>query len=106
MGYIMAFSWYPPQQSAKWAEVIQAAVTKFPVDPSWGTTILPIAFGSDKDGLTALSIFLPSKGNFEKAWENIRKVMGYLADVEGCRWQIRHWTTMEEALADAASRGS
>jgi len=103
MGYIMVFLWFPPNKWPEVAEITQKNQERFSADESLGTVVVPMAVGSDKDGVVVQHIFLPNKGKFEEAWTQYRRITATYQGIVGFRSQLRHWVTQEEIVADIAA---
>ena len=104
MPYIIIYAWFPPHKGTEVGVAGQKAIEKFPQDDTLGTTVLPTAFTSEKDGIFAITAFEPKEGKMGDSLDWVANIMSYYQNIEGFTYEIKTFSTTEEATAMAAAR--
>jgi hypothetical protein len=73
-------------------------VEKYPPDETIAKVILDSAIDADENGLHGLSIIEPQVGKLEEALKRTETIMVEYLSVPDYRWEIKIWSTPEEAL--------
>jgi len=103
MPYVIIQAWFPPHKGPEVGAAGQKALEKFPQDETLGTTILPTAFTSGKDGIFAITAIEPKEGKMGEVIAWIANIMYFYQGIEGFRYEIKTFSTMEEATARATA---
>jgi len=103
MAYIIVFSWFPPHKGTEVGVVGQKVLEKFPQDNTLGTIALPTAFTSGKDGIFSITALEPKEDKFGDSLARVADMMFYYQKIEGFRYEIKTFSTVEEATARAAA---
>jgi hypothetical protein len=75
-----------------------SALEKHPRPEGLSTPLIETAVSSDLNGLKVLSAHQPAPGKYEETAAYIRKFMTEFFDIEGYAYQVRTWSTIEEAM--------
>ena len=97
MPYIIAHCWYPSTKTMEVVKKYQEILEKYPFDESLGKQLL-LASSSSKDGLENLVITEVKKQKLEDAFEREATVFTQFGDIEGFRYEIKIWSSVDEAL--------
>jgi hypothetical protein len=74
------------------------AVEKYPRPDGVLTTLVDTAVRGEKDGLRVLSAHLISPGKYEEAMSYLMKFITEFFNIEGYSYEIKTWSTIEEAM--------
>jgi hypothetical protein len=99
--------WFPPHKSPEFGVVAQKVQQKIVATrdaATLGTNTLPAAFTSDKEGIFSITAFEPNEGKMGEFLAGIEDMLGYYTSIEGYRYEIKTFSTMEEFTARVASR--
>jgi len=99
MPYIITFVWYPPSKIKQVVERYLEAVKKMPV-PSIIKRLVLAASASTKEGIEVVNVDEVKK---EDMWEGTNynsRFMLEFQDIEGVRYHIRSFGTLQESLKD------
>jgi len=97
MPYLITFVWYPPSQANKVAQKYLDALKKFPVPPII-KRLVPAASSSTKEGTEIVNVDQVKKEDFWEASNYLSKFMLEFRNIEGVRYQVRHFGEVAEAL--------
>lgn len=97
MTNIVLFVWYPPEKGPEIVGVGQKVTEKFPPDDSLGKVLVPVTFTSGKDGIFAMTVFEPAEGKLAEALARTADMMFMYHGIEGFRYEIKTFVTLEEA---------
>lgn len=99
MSYVMTHCWYPnhigDEVAKKYLEVMQ----KYPPDESIAKPIIPAAVTATKEGLEVLSVDEAKRQKIGDALERNVAFMTEFRNIPGFSYEIKTWSTVEEALA-------
>lgn len=92
--------WVPPHKSPEFSVVVEKVIEKMRKEEvgTLGTSPLPTAFTSDKEGIFSITIFEPKEGKMGELFAHIADMLGYYHSIEGLRYEIKVFSTMEEYI--------
>jgi hypothetical protein len=105
MPVIVVLSWYPPDKGPEIGPAMQRVQEKITPDESLGTMLLPTVFTSGKDGIFTITAFQPAEGKVGEALAQIADICYFYQGIEGFRYEIKTYVTLEEAGARATRLG-
>lgn len=98
MVYIEITAWYPPNKQAENMKATLQVAQKYPDRPELGETVATMV-SSDADGIKTRIIVKVKEGKYEEIIAHIAKLMSSYWGIEGYRYAIKTWITLEEAYA-------
>ncbi len=98
MPYIVIKTCFPNERATEAAKKYLEVVEKYPPDETLEKVILDSAIDADENGLHGLSIIEPQEGKLEEALKRTETIMVEYLSVPDYRWEIKIWSTPEEAL--------
>ena len=98
MPYIITKTWYPPSKTDEVAKRYLEVMKKYPPDESLSKHVVPAAVRSTKDGMETMVISEAVREKLGDALDLIQKRAVEFRDIEGHKYEIRTWFTLEEAL--------
>ena len=98
MPYIIIKSCFPNERATEAAKKYLEIVEKYPPEEAMGKEILESAVDVDENGIHGLSIYEPKEGKLEEALKRTETIMVEYLSVPDYRWEIKIWSTPEEAL--------
>jgi hypothetical protein len=98
MPYIVIKTCFPNERATEAAKKYLEVVEKYPPDETIAKVILDSAIDADENGLHGLSIIEPQGGKLEEALKRTETIMVEYLSVPDYRWEIKIWSTPEEAL--------
>jgi len=99
MPYIIGRSWYSPNQADAAVKKYLETMEKYPFDESLGKQIVQVATTVTKEGLSNLTIMEVEQQKVGDALEWAKRFMLEFRTVEGFTYEVKTWSTAEEALA-------
>ena len=97
MTYMITQCWYPSTKTNEVVKVYQEVLEKHPFDESLGKQLL-LASNSSKDGFETLIVTEVKKQKLEDVLERETTVLTKFRDIEGFKYEIRIWSSVEEAI--------
>ena len=98
MPYIVIKTCFPNERATEAANKYIEVREKYPPDETLEKVILDSAIDADENGLHGLSIIEPQAGKLEEALKRTETIMVEYLSVPDYRWEIKIWSTPEEAL--------
>ncbi len=98
MPYIIIRTLYPPCKIDEAAKKYVEIMEKFPPDDNLGKVVVPVAVTITTDGVEALAISEVKRDKLADALDYTAKVMLEYRNIEGYKYEIKTWSTGEEAL--------
>ena len=105
MPYIITRCWYPPNKLDEVVKKYLKVMEKYPPDDSLGKQIVPVATTTSKDGLESLSVTEVEKQKVGDALDREKTAFIEFRNIEGFKYEIKTWTTVEEGLSRMGSGG-
>ena len=99
MPYIITKTWYPAHKIPETVKIFVESLRKYPADDSLGEQVVPNAVKSTELGITSLGITKVKEGKLEDALTRTQNVLIMFHGIEGFRYRIEVWATIEEAMA-------
>jgi len=99
MPYILVKSWYPAHKIPEAVKIYVEMLKKYPADDSLGEQIVPNAVKSTELGITSIGITKVKEGKLEEALTRSQNSLVMFHGLEGFRYKIEVWATIEEAMA-------
>jgi hypothetical protein len=96
--YIVITSLYPNDKAKEVAKMYLKCLEKYPVDNSVATPIVPVAIRATQQGIRTIVISEVKKGKFDDAMAISTNRMVMFHDIEGYRYSIKPFLTLEEGL--------
>ena len=96
--YIVVETWYPFNKGEEVRDKFLEVTKEYPEDPNLAKRII-LAFRAVKDGINALVAWDVKKGKYEEAVLRISRVMGGYSEIEGHKWEMRAYITLEEGMS-------
>ncbi|MBY8989411.1 MAG: hypothetical protein KGD58_01545 [Candidatus Lokiarchaeota archaeon] len=89
MPVIIVTMWYPPSKSVEVGSILQKLFENPDPDAAEiGTNPLPLCFGTDEKGISAVSAWQPTEGNYLELRKRIATTMIKFHGVEGLTYKI------------------
>lgn len=98
MVYIVVTAWYPPEKQAEALKIGLQVMKNYPPQPKLGETAAQLV-SVDGDGIKVMTIFKVKEGKYQESLMLISKMMVEYWGIEGYRYTVRTWVTLEEAFA-------
>ena len=98
MPYIIVHTWYPPDRVDDVVNAYMQAMEKVPTDESITTPLVDAAVTSTKNGIETITISEVKPQKLEEAMERTNQRMVMFHSVPDYRYEIKMWSTIEEAL--------
>ena len=98
MPYIIARCWYANHLADEVAKKYLETMEKYPPDESLSKTIVPAAVSSTRKGLQTITIGEVNRQKLGEALERDSLFMAEFRNINGFRFEIRPWSTLEEAM--------
>ena len=98
MPYIVVKTCFPNERATEAANKYLEVIEKYPPDDSIAKVILDSAIDADENGIHGLSVSQPQEGKLEEALRRTEEIMVEYLSVPDYRWEIKLWSTPEEAL--------
>jgi hypothetical protein len=98
MPYIITRCWYPNHVVDEVAKKYMENLEKYPSDESISKTIVPAAVSSTKKGIEVISIEEVDRQYLGDALEKEAIFMAEYRNINGFRYEIKLWSTVEEAM--------
>jgi hypothetical protein len=105
MPYMIARTWYPPSKSDEIGKKYLEVIEKYPPDESIAKTVVPAAIKSSQEGLESIMIDEVERHKVGDAYRRAIRMMIEFRNIEGFRYEVKIWSTVEEAL-DVMGLGS
>lgn len=99
MVYLVSTTWYPPAKQPEVLKIYLQLAQKYPPQPELGETVVDLMVTVDEDGIKAMSIFKVNNGKYEEALTRSHKMLSEYWGIEGYRYTVKTWSTLEEAFA-------
>ncbi len=99
MPYIISRSWYPPSKMDETVKKYFEVMEKYPFDETLGKQIVQVATTTSKDGIETITITEVEQQKVGAALEWGKRFMMEFRSIEGFKYEIKVWSTAEEALA-------
>jgi hypothetical protein len=98
MPYIISYTCYPPTQSDKVAKRYLEVFKKLPLISSI-KRIIPAAVTSTEKGYEVMIVDEVKREDQGDAIDYLAKFLVEFRDIEGFRYKINNWSTLNEAMA-------
>ena len=98
MPYIITRCWYPNHVVDEVAKKYLENLEKYPPDDSISKTIVPVAASSTKKGIEVISVEEVDRQKLGDALEKEAISMAEYRHINGFRYEIKLWSTVEEAM--------
>jgi len=98
MPYVITRCWYPLHKAGEPGKKYLEVLEKYPADESLGKELVPVAVTSSKEGIETLSVREVERQKVGDALERERKMMAEFRTIEGFAFEIKTWSTVEEAM--------
>lgn len=98
MPYIIARCWYPNHIADQVAKKYLEVMEKYPPDESISKTVIPAAVNATKDGIETITIGQVERQKVGDALNRDVRIMAEFRNIEGFRYEVKSWATVEEAL--------
>ena len=98
MPYIITRCWYPNHIADQVAKKYLEVMEKNPPDESIAKTVIPAAVVASKDGIETLTIDEVERQKVGDALNRDVRIMAEFRNIEGFRYEVKSWATVEEAL--------
>jgi len=98
MPIIFIESQYPVNKNKDVLAAWLKGLEKYPRPDGLFTPLVETAVKSDKMGLRVLSAFQINPGKYDESSAYFAKFMTEFFDIEGYSYEIRTWSTIEEAM--------
>lgn len=98
MPYIVSYLWFPPHLSNSAAQRYLETVQKYPLISSL-KRLIPAAIASDKEGVEVMAIDEVKRNDLGEALEYLGKFLVEFRNIEGLRYQVRIFNTLNEAMS-------
>ncbi len=97
MPYVISFSWYPPSLANTVAQRYLETLQKYPLISSI-KRVVPAAVSSTKEGLEVFLVDEVKQEDVGEALDYAGKFLVEFFDIEGFRYQIKVYNTLNEAM--------
>jgi hypothetical protein len=101
MPYLFTTSLYPTDLNNEVIEGYFKMLKDLPFDKSLGKQTVQVAVTTTPNGVKTVSIMDVKEGKLTEAILWTYKRMTYLQDIKGFEYEVRVWTNIVEALANA-----
>ena len=98
MPYIIVRTLYPANKIDEVAKKYLEVTEKFPPDETLGKVVVPVAATITTDGVEAMGISEIERDKLADALDYTIKIMLEYRNIEGYKYEIKTWSTVEEAL--------
>ena len=98
MPYVISYTWYPPSLADTVAQRYLETLQKLPIISSV-KRIVPAAVASTKEGLEVFVVDEVKRENLGEAIDYMSKFLVAFRDIEGFRYHVRTFSTLNEAMA-------
>jgi hypothetical protein len=98
MPYLITRCWYPNHIADEVAKKYVENMEKYPPDESISKTIVPVAVSTTKKGIETLSVAEVESQKLGDAIERETLHMIEYRNINGFRYEIKTWATVEEAM--------
>lgn len=95
--YVVTFTWYPPSLSNTVAQRYLETIQKYPIISSI-KRIIPAAIASTKEGIEGFVVDEVKREDVGEALDYGAKFLVEFHDIEGFRYHIRTFSTLNEAM--------
>ncbi|MFW9882008.1 MAG: hypothetical protein ACFFG0_53775 [Candidatus Thorarchaeota archaeon] len=96
--YIVSFAWYPPSLTDTTAQRYLETFQKLPLISNV-KRIVPAAVAATKEGIEVIIVDEVKRENVGEALDYMAKFLIEFRDIEGFRYHIRTFSTLNEAMA-------
>jgi len=99
MVYVIIKTFYPSHKEEEVSQVYQETFKKYPPDPSLSEHVVPVASRGTEKGIESMNIQKLKEGAFDEVSKRIMGAMTMYHKIEGFKYSVEVWSTLEEALA-------
>jgi hypothetical protein len=98
MPYIIVHCWYPDHLADQVGKKYLELMEKYQSEESLVKTLVPVAVTATKNGIEAMTVEEVDKQKLGDALEQEVRFMTEYRKIEGFHYEIRIWSTLEEAM--------
>ncbi len=98
MPYIIVRTLYPSGKIDEVAKKYLEITEKFPPDETMGKVVVPVAVAITTDGVEAMGISEIERDKLADALDYTSKIMLEYRNIEGYKYEIKTWATVDEAF--------